>query len=141
MGRSLLSVWAFVPLLSCIAGAGLPRIVAHCDLREASVSPQAYCQEWRGLITTPGSNTSFIGTCAGLGSTYEETECPDTDTIIGGCFVGKLGDGSGSYWWYYSSADDPMTADDVRAECESGGDTYVDWFPFDVAATDYGPPK
>jgi hypothetical protein len=113
------------------------RIVSHCDLREG-IEPRPYCQEWRGLIASPGSDVTPTGICAAIGSDYTKTECPDLDQVVGGCFIGKLGDGSGSYHWYYSSAEDPRTADDVRSEC--GESEFVEWFPFAPDAGDFGPP-
>ena len=53
-------------------------------------------------------------------------------------FIGKLGDGSGSYHWYYSSAEAPLTVDDVRADC--GSDEFVEYFEYDPDADDFGPP-
>ena len=63
------------------------------------------------------------------------------DRKVGGCYLGKLGDGSGSYQWYYSDGPEPMTRDEVIADCESDEGTFVDWFPFDVDADDFGPPE
>jgi hypothetical protein len=130
-----------LPLVACgLVTKGLDHTVGSCDLRESEVTQQSFCQEWRGLVVAPAYPTQE-GLCATLGSSYEESECPDTSTILGGCYLGKLGDGSASYQWYYSSEAAPMTRDDVVAECgEDDEATFVDWFPFDVEADDFAPP-
>ncbi len=125
--------------LGCdLLGSVVDHGVGHCDLRESTVTAQPFCQEWRGLIEATGSDTTQLALCETLGSEFVATECPATDTIVAGCFVGKLGDGSGSYQWYYSTEEAPLTADDVLSEC--GSDEFVEWFEFDAAASDFGPP-
>ncbi len=113
------------------------RTVAHCDLR-VGIEPRNYCQEWRGLIQSPGSDTTPRALCATLGTTFYTTECTDTDAIVGGCFIGNLGDQSASYHWYSTSEEEPLTVEDVQQECDDEG--YVDWFPYDPDADDFGPP-
>ena len=123
-------------LLGGLAGAltacgfitqGLDHTVGSCDLRESDVTPQSFCQEWRGLVEAPAYATQE-GVCATLGSSYEEAECPAAETILGGCYLGKLGDGSASYQWYYPSEAEPMTRDDVMAACADDDEaTFVDW--------------
>ncbi len=121
-----------LPILGCSL-LPVDRTVAHCDIRLAT-EPRDYCQEWRGVMDTPGADASGIAVCDALGTEYAAEVCPDTESIVGGCFIGYLGDGSASYHWYYA----PMTADQVRSAC--GSDTYVDWFAFDAASDDFGPP-
>ena len=129
----------FLLLVGCdLLGSVVERGVGHCDLRESSVSAQPYCQEWRGLIESAGSDATPTAVCASLDSPYEAAECPEADLIVAGCFIGKLGDGSGSYHWYYSSAEAPLTVDDVRADC--GSDEFVEYFEYDPDADDFGPP-
>jgi hypothetical protein len=115
----------------------LTRGVAHCDLR-VGIEPRSYCQEWRGVVQSPGSDTTARAVCATLGTTYRTAECPDLEDIVGGCFIGRMGDLSGSYHWYYTSDEDPLDEEGVRREC--GDDPYVPWFPFDRDADDFGPP-
>ncbi len=112
------------------------RIAAHCDLRE-SIEPRDYCQEWRGLLDTPGSDVTATATCESLQSDFQKTECPDTDDIVGGCYIGDLGDGSSSYWWYYGSQG--LSAEDVQLGCEAAGDEFVEWFEFDPDDGDWAP--
>lgn len=106
------------------------RITAHCDLR-VGMDPVGYCQEWRGLLSAPGSNITAIGVCEALGTSYVETSCVDEEHIVAGCYIGELGDGSESYWWFYDVDEDGNEVDveDVRRECESGGDDFVEWTP------------
>jgi hypothetical protein len=130
----------FMVLMPLLASCGLlddlDRVVAHCDLR-VGIEPRDYCQEWRGMLKQPVYATPE-GVCGALGTDFVLDECPDQADIVGGCFIGKLGDGSGSYWWFYTSDEAPLTAEDVRQGCESSGDTYVDWFPYDPDADDFG---
>jgi hypothetical protein len=141
MTRLWLLGGVLVPLSACgLLGKAVDHTVGSCDLRDSNVTHQAFCQEWRGLIKAPGSNTTETGLCATLGSTFVEDECPDSDAIVGGCYMGKLGDGSASYQWYYSTGDDAMTAEDAQAACDDDEGTFVLFFPFDVDASDFGPP-
>lgn len=118
----------------------LDRVVGHCDLR-VGFDPLEYCQEWRGMIEQPVYTTAE-GVCGTMGSDFVLTTCPDQEDIVAGCFIGKLGDGSGSYWWYYATEENPdLTAEEVRADCEGSGDTFVEWFPWDADAEDFGPPE
>lgn len=131
----------FLPLASCaLIDNALTRTVGHCDFREASLDPAPFCQEWRGLVEQPVYATAE-GVCATLGSDFREgVTCPDEADIVGGCFMGKLGDGSGSYQWYYNSDEAPLTADEVRDdECDEPED-FVAFFPYDAGASDWGPP-
>ena len=105
-----------------LAGCGLlenavDRKTIACDLRSSTLSPQPYCQEWQDTISSPGSNTTPMATCATLGAEFIDGPCP-AEGILAGCFLGNLGDGSRSVWWYYESeAEGFLTEDDVRAEC------------------------
>lgn len=128
-----------VLLSSCGLLDNLDRVVGHCDLR-VGFDPLTYCQEWRGMIKQPVYTTAE-GVCAALGTDFDLTECPDRGDIVAGCFIGKLGDGAGSYHWYYSSEEEPLTAEDVREDCEGSGDTFVEYFEYDPGADDYGPPE
>lgn len=121
-----------ISLGTCAQGLPVDHIDGHCDLR-VGIEPRGYCQEWRSLLDAPGSDTSIRGVCAALGTQYVDTVCPDTDDIIGGCYLGELGDGSESYWWYYAIDGDgePQTEVQVRAECEGDGD-FVAWFASDT---------
>ncbi len=134
---SPLRLFALAPLAACSL-LPVDRSAAHCDLRVAG-EPRSYCQEWRGVMDTPGADASGVALCDALGTEYVATECPDTDAVVGGCYVDTLGDGSASYHWYYSSEAEPLTADAVRSTCEGAGDTFVEWFPFDAEADDFGP--
>jgi hypothetical protein len=128
----------FLVLSSCaLIDNAVDRGVSHCDLREA-FAPRPYCQEWRGMIMTPGSDVTPSGVCATLSTTYVKTECPDLDAVVGGCYLGKLGDGSASYHWYYTSEDEPLTAAEVEEKCDE--EPFVEWFPFDEGGGDFGPP-
>lgn len=82
---------------------------------------------------------NFIALCSALGTEYVAAECPDLEKVVGGCFIDRLGDGSASFHWYYTSDERPMTADEVRSKCEGASDEFVEWFPFDVEAEDFGP--
>lgn len=105
-----------------LAGCGLlddavARKTIACDLRTSTLTAQPYCQEWQDTIDSVGSNTTPLATCASLGAEFIDGPCP-TEGILGGCFIGTLGDGARSIWWYYASeAEGFLTEDDVRAEC------------------------
>jgi len=117
----------------------LERGGGHYDLRAATPEAGEYCQEWRGGIVSPGSDVTPKALCSALGTSYQATQCPETDQVVAGCYIGKLGDGSASYHWYYSTAEAPLTAEAVKAKC--GNDTFVPaWFAFDVNAAEFGPP-
>ena len=140
MKRALLLATWLIPLTACaLFDDAVDHTVGSCDLRGSEVTREAFCQEWRGLIAAPAYPTQE-GLCATLGSSYEELECPSTATIVGGCFLGKLGDGSGSYQWYYSDGPEPKSRDEVIETCGEDG-PFVEFFPFDVDADDYGPPE
>lgn len=113
-----------------------PRVVAHCDLRDGT-DPRDYCQEWRGLLDVPSSDVTPTALCESMGIDYTKTECPEPDDIVGGCYIGDLGDGSSSYWWFYGSQG--LTTEDVQMECESGGDEFVEWTEYDPDASDWAP--
>ncbi|MFK7930845.1 MAG: hypothetical protein AB8H79_21860, partial [Myxococcota bacterium] len=121
--------------------ANVDRTVGHCDMREASLDPAPFCQEWRGLVRQPVFVTAE-GVCATLGTDFVPDQvCDDTELVVGGCFMGKLGDGSGSFQWYYTSDEEPLTADQVRdQECDDPAD-FVAYFPYDDNASDWGPPE
>ena len=99
-----------VPLLGvCLAEVfGLDRTIKACDLREAGLEPRNYCNEWRGLVDSVGSDVGPVAICEGLQADLIDGPCPEG--IVAGCFIGTLGDGSEAYWWYYSSDAEPMTA-------------------------------
>lgn len=105
------------------------RITAHCDLR-TGMDPRGYCQEWRDMADTRG-NIVAVGLCETMGTEFVEAPCVDEDHIVAGCYIGRLGDGSESYWWFYDEDEDgnPVTIEDVQQSCESGGDDFVEWFP------------
>lgn len=112
-------VFGVLGLAGCglIDGAVAKHTIA-CDLRTSTLSPQPYCQEWQDTIDAVGSETTPAATCASLGAEFLDGPCP-TDGILAGCFMGRLGDGSRSVWWYYASEEEGLlTEDDVRAECE-----------------------
>lgn len=127
MRRALIAI----PLCSgCLVDLfGLDTTTVSCDLRTAGLEPREYCQEWRELLDNPGSVGGAEAICATLQADFAETPCPEPERIVGGCFIGVLGDGSESYWWFYDVDLDgnAVTADDVRADCEASGDEYVDW--------------
>lgn len=139
MTRLWLLGTALIPLTACgLLNKAVDHTVGSCDLREATITDQEFCQEWRGLIEAPAYATQE-GVCGTLGSDFVEEECPSTDTIVGGCYLGKLGDGSASYQWYYSDGPKPMTRDEVVEKCADDGE-FVEWFPLDLEAADFGPP-
>ena len=122
-------------IITCLSGCGLleqavdaaptaDRINAHCDLREAS-DPVPYCQEWRGLLKSPGSDVTPRAVCGAMSVEYIETPCP-TEGIIAGCYVGELGDGSKSYWWFYPE-EGIQTAADVEQRCMSKDVEFVEY--------------
>lgn len=120
-----------LPLLLCgCALLPIPRSTAHCDLREG-IDPRDYCQEWRGLADNPAGDAGPAALCAAIGTDFVREPCPEPERIVGGCDVGRLGDGSHSYWWFYDTDLDgnPLTADDARSECEAAGEDFVEWFP------------
>lgn len=119
----VLSVWS-----SCAQNLPVDHVDGHCDLR-IGLEPRGYCQEWRSLLDAPGSDITAIGVCSALGTDYVETTCVDEERIVAGCFIGTLGDGSESYWWFYDVDEDgnAVSEDDVRQECDDGD--FVLWSP------------
>jgi hypothetical protein len=85
---------------------------AWCDLRPV----EARCQERLNSV----SAETFKGTCAtGMGKAGDG-ECPKTDQV-GGCDLGKQGDGSTVRDWYYP----PETVEQVMQQCSSMGVVFV----------------
>jgi hypothetical protein len=92
--------------------AGLAGCNSSCDFRD---SGEARCQERSGLQGNP----LFGTTCSTVGGVQASGGCPDTELIVGGCEVG--GGGGDVIDWYY----EPMTVEEVQAECDSNGETFV----------------
>ena len=64
-----------VLLAGCdLLGSVVERGVGHCDLRESTVSAQPYCQEWRGLLESAGSDTTPTTVCASLDAPFDASE-------------------------------------------------------------------
>jgi hypothetical protein len=78
------------------------------------------------LVKGPGSDVTPTNVCNSINGDFAKRPCPDSADIVAGCFIGELGDGSKSYWWYYRS-DAIETKADVRQKCEASGDTFAEW--------------
>jgi hypothetical protein len=86
---------------------------AWCDMRPR----EARCQERLHSV----SAETFKGTCATAMDKAGDGECPKTDQV-GGCDLGKQGDGSTVRDWYYP----PMTLDQVMEQCSTTGVVFLD---------------
>ena len=114
-------------LTGCLAdllGDAVDRTTLACDLRDPdSIEPRDYCQEWRCVIDSPGSDTTPRALCASMGAAFHEGGCP-SEGIIAGCYTGDQGDGGQNIWWFYDTTWDgqPATLEDAEAECEGDGE-------------------
>lgn len=129
------SLLAALPLLlgGCLLDlVDLDRVTLACDLRAPDgLEPADYCQEWRGLISSPGSQTTPRAVCASLGAEFIEGGCP-SEGVIGGCYTGDQGDGAMNIWWFYDTDADgePFTREDLERECENDGEV-IEYTPPD----------
>ncbi|MFT3840624.1 MAG: hypothetical protein QM723_26785 [Myxococcaceae bacterium] len=80
---------------------------AHCDFT-MSTTPEARCQERLDTIDA----AVFKQACTASKGTAGDGACP-TASRVGGCFLGKQGDGSSVNDWYYP----PKTKDDAMHDC------------------------
>jgi len=100
-----------MPVALLLGGCGLLP-TASCDFRPI----QPRCQEKRDTV----SAEVFKGTCAGAMWHASDGECPK-DGQVGGCNLGKQGDGSTVIDWYYP----PETAQSVAVMCGNGQTIFV----------------
>ena len=84
---------------------------AYCDFRDGSVNgPEPRCQERTDTL----SAGVFKEACKSLKGKPGDGKCPKSGQV-GGCSLGKQGDGSSVNDWYYT----PKTVDEVRTACGS----------------------
>lgn len=113
--RSTLLIAAITTLSGCgqLLGGGN----YSCDLRPKD----AQCTDWRNLIgpaTTQEALCKTLGTASGSGTWAANAKCPAANSV-GGCQTDTHA-GLQTNWFYA-----PKTVDEVKAECQSDGTTYV----------------
>jgi hypothetical protein len=93
--------------LPALASCGVISTSAHCTFANEN-----RCQERLDTV----SAEAFKGACkVAPNAVPADGACPSADRV-GGCFLGKQGDGSSVNDWYYP----PKTKADAMSECTGG---------------------
>ena len=98
----------FVTLALALSGCGVIAGSAHCTFEKSSGNR---CQERLDSLNA----AAFKATGSTAGGVCGDGACPTADRV-GGCLLGKQGDGSPINDWYYA----PKTKADAMAECDTG---------------------
>ena len=100
--------------LLVLASCGVVSTSSSCDFPKEN-PPR--CQERLDTV----SAEAFKGACKVAMGTESTGKCR-TEGRVGGCFLGKQGDGSSVNDWYYA----PATRADATMECSRNGTSFLE---------------